>query len=88
MKMICSLMQVKPVSFWYCDEFCTNAAYWTVLGQNEVFMVDVWLHRGSLNSVKSTKSTQQLHRSADHILYAEKTNPVQLTSQFFYMSYF
>lgn len=80
--MICSLVQVKLVRF-HCDEFCTNAAYWTVIGQNGVFKVDVWLHRGSLDSVKSTKSTQQLRRSADHILYAEKTNPVQLTSQFF-----
>lgn len=81
--MIYSLVHVKLVRFQYCDEFCTNAAYWTVIGQNGVFMADVWLHRGSLNSVKSTKSTQQLRRSADHILYAEKTNPVQLTSQFF-----
>lgn len=82
--MICSLVQVKLVRFQYCDEFCTNAAYWTVIGQNRVFKVDVWLQQGSLNSVKSTKSTQQLRRSADHILYAEKTNPVQLTSQSYF----
>lgn len=50
MNMICSLVHVKLVHFQYCDEFCTNAAYWTVIGQNGVFKVGVWLHQGSLNS--------------------------------------